>query len=477
VLRARIESALVVLPMLLLAVWRIQCIGLGPDPDTDAYGHYVIARQFLQTPFDLHIHWVWLPLYHLLLALGVAAGATLDHVRYANAVLSAGTPLVLWWGLRLLTERRLAHLQPRGPRWLPALAALFAAAAPIAIVMGTTAQPESCFALLLLAAALLLALGRWGWAALVLGALVLLRYEAWAAAASVAALLLRQRWQGARLSRGVLGCLLVPALSVGAWTLSRRLDGGQWFDFLRQNQSFAQAARANSVAPLGHWPELGRALEAAPLGAWLLGVACLLCGLGRTWRLTSGWFVVLPLSIAGFLLLGWLTRSHLGLARHWVCLVPFAATAVAQGIAELAHWAGRLQVRLEAPLLALLGALALGLELRSLPLPLEHWREHTIAALPDRRAAARFLRSLPPSALILCDDAPAEVLSELPSSRFARDYLGADPVAKVLERARSRDLVVLSSAQRLSRALSLGELVYGDPSSGGLIGLYVRQGG
>jgi hypothetical protein len=458
--------------MLWLAVWRIQCIGLGPDPDTDAYGHYVIARQFLETPFDLQIHWVWLPLYHLLLAAAVAAGATLDQVRYGNALSSAGTPFLLWWGLRRLAER-----QPGGPRWLPALAALFAAAAPIAIVMGTTAQPESCFALLLLTAALLLALERWGWAALVLAALVLLRYEAWAAAASVAAVLLWRWSRGAALSRGALACLLAPALAVLTWALLRRLDGAVWFDFLRKNQSFAEAARAGAQAPLLDWPGLERGLEAAPLGAWLLGLGCLVCGVRRTWRLTGGWFLLLPLSIAGFLVLGWLTRSHLGLTRHWVCLVPFAATTVAQGIAQLADWLGRLQARAQAPAFALLGALALGLELRSLELPLQHWREHTAAALPDRRAAGRFLRSLPPDALILCDDAAAEVLSELPSSRFARDYLGADAVGEVHKWARSRDVVVLSSVERLSKALPLGEIVYGDPSQLGLVGLHVPRGG
>jgi hypothetical protein len=68
-------------------------------------------------------------------------------------------------------------------------------------------------------------------------------------------------------------------------------------------------------------------------------------------------------------------------------------------------------------------------------------------------------------------------LSELPSARFARDYLGADAVGEVQKWARSRDVVVLSSVERLSKALPLGEVVFGDPSSAGLIGLHVRQGG
>src|SRR5687768_2330037 len=69
--------------------WRLGCIGAGPDPDTDAYGHYIIARLMWDNPFNLNIHWVWLPFYHAVLALPVRLGATLDHVRSANAVLAA----------------------------------------------------------------------------------------------------------------------------------------------------------------------------------------------------------------------------------------------------------------------------------------------------------------------------------------------------------------------------------------------------
>lgn len=466
-----IGSALGALLILALCVWRLRCIGVGPDPDTDAYGHFVIARQFLETPGDLAIHWVWLPLYHLLLAAGIALGAGLDHVRYANALLSTATPLVLWWGVRRLCSR----VGEAGfeARLLPVLAGVFAAAAPIVVTMGTTAQPESLFALLVLGAALLLALERHAFAALVLSASVLLRYEAWAVAATVGTLLLWRRLRGATLSRGAVACVLAPALSVLAWALLRRLDGEQWFGFLRQNQSFAEAARAR--APALGWSEIARGLEAAPLWAWTLGLVALLCGLRRTWRLTSGWFVLLPLSIAAFLLLGWLTRSHLGLTRHWVCLVPFAALGAANGIVQVAEWCGGLRRQAQAPVFFVLAALVLGLELRTLSEPLAHWRSHTAEALLDRRDAGRFLRSVPPDALILCDDAAAEVLSELPSARFRRNYLGADAAGEIRRWARSSELIVLSAAERLRAALPLGEVVYGDPAGTGLVGLRVRR--
>jgi hypothetical protein len=465
-----IGSALGALLIAALCVWRIRCIGTGPDPDTDAYGHFVIARQFLETPGDLAIHWVWLPLYHLLLAAGIALGAGLDQVRYANALLSTATPLLLWWGVARLPARAGESFEAR---WLPPLAGAFAAAAPIVVTMGTTAQPESLFALLVLGAALLLALEHHAWAAVVLCAAVLLRYEAWAAAAGAAGLLLWRRWKGAPLSHGALACLVAPGLSVLTWALLRRLDGEQWFGFLRQNQSFAEAARAQ--APALGWSEIARGLEAAPLWAWSLGLASLLCGLPRTWRQTSAWFVLLPLSIAAFLVLGWLTRSHLGLTRHWVCLVPFAALGAANGIAQIAECLGRLRRQAQAPVFFALALLVLGLELRTLSEPLAQWRARTAEALLDRRDAGRFLRSVPADVLIVCDDAAAEVLSELPSARFRRNYLGADAPGEIRRWARSSELIVLSAAERLRAALPLGELVYGDPAGTGLVGLRVRR--
>src|SRR5262245_25936819 len=84
----------------LFAAWRLECLTLGPDPDTDAYGHLMIARQMLETPGNASIHWVWLPGYHALLALFVLVGLSLDGVRVFNALLAAVPPLLLLWGLR-----------------------------------------------------------------------------------------------------------------------------------------------------------------------------------------------------------------------------------------------------------------------------------------------------------------------------------------------------------------------------------------
>jgi hypothetical protein len=368
-------------------------------------------------------------------------------------------------------------------RAVPLLAATLAALAPLSLLMGTTAQPEPTFALLLLGATLLLGEQRWGWAALVLSALVLLRYEAWAAAASVAALLVLLRWSraGAELcaatalarpfTRGRLACVMAPALVVLGWAALRRLDGGSWFDFLQLNQRFAEDAlsRMARPSPLQQLRELWQQL---PELAWVLPLLGL-CGVPRLVQRTSVWFAVVPLAVAAFLLLGWLLRSHLGLSRHWVGLIPFAAAAVAHGCAQCQSWMERVLPRSGALAFAAL-ALLLSTQLaRHLPAPLASWQRHTAAALPEHREAARFLRSLPQDTQLWCDDAAAEVLSQLPAERFVRKYLGHDALAQ-LRQWQSEEVVVLSQAQRLQGVLPFAQLLHGNPVGRDLIALRVR---
>ncbi len=475
-------AALLLALTLGLWLWRVRCIALGPDPDGDAYGHYVIARQLLETPLDLHIHWVWLPLYHLLLAAGIGLGGSLDSVRLCNALLSALTPLLLGWGLRRAALARSAA--GRCERGVPLLAAALASATPLALVMGTTAQPEPLFALLLLTATLLLGERRWRSAVLALSALVLLRYEAWAVAASVSALLPLQRcWPraaalsgepgaAAPLSRGRLACVLAPALTVLGWAALRRLDGAGWFDFLQLNQRFAEDALSRLARPSA-LAELRELAASVPALGWLLLLLGLL-GVPSLARRGSIWLVLVPLTVAAFLLLGWLLRSHLGLSRHWVGLVPFAAAAVAHGCAQCADWLERAWPRSGAPVFAGLALLLVVQAVRLLPAPLAGWREHTAHALPEQRAAASFLRGLPASAQLWCDDAATEVLSQLPRQRFVRRYLGHGALAQLRGWQRSEEVIVLSQAGRIRELLPHAELLYGTPDGNGLIALRVR---
>src|SRR5260370_19317620 len=152
-----------------LAAWRIACVAAGPDVDTDAYAHHMIARAILADPRDLSVHWVWLPLFHYLQVPLVALGGTMEAMRWANVALAAALPVVLFAYVRRTSRR--------WPETTALLAALFAAACPIAMQVGPTAQPEPLFALLVLGVAIAYQSRRYAAAAAMLGAAVMLRYE------------------------------------------------------------------------------------------------------------------------------------------------------------------------------------------------------------------------------------------------------------------------------------------------------------
>jgi hypothetical protein len=464
----------------LLVLWRLYCIGLGPDPDTDAYGHYVIARQLLETPENLRIHWVWLPLYHVLVAFGVALGASLDQVRAANAILAAFPPLLLLWALRPPESTRAGRMD----RALPYLAACVAAATPIANQVGTSGQMEVLFSLTLISAAALLARERHGLAALVLSAAVLMRYEAWAAVFALALVLAARRWlKGLPLGAGDIACVVAPGLCVLLWAGLRWWGGEPFLGFIRDNQKFAEGAlQARPADAHSELLALGRYVLIVPFRVLGFAAPLAVLGLRRTYRKQGIWFVALPLGVLFFLTVSSLTRSQLGLDRHFLSVLPFAAVWVAHGAAHLAEWLALAQVRLRGsapggPLLAqapaaldvgtwsfclISLALCFGMLVRCLG-SMRDWQDVTRAALADARHAGQFLQSTAPASLIVCDEATVEVLSGLPSSRFLRAHVGASFIPALRQLSATQDVIVLSRAERMHEILQLGRLGYGAP--------------
>jgi hypothetical protein len=477
----------------LLAAWRLDCVQLGPDPDTDAYGHFVIARQLLETPWNLKIHWVWLPFFHVLLALGVQLGATLDHVRSSNAILAAFPPLVLLWALSPRTPRQSDTLRPSGAeRGLPYLAAFIAAVTPTFNQVGTSGQMEVLFSLLLIAAAALLARQRYGSSALLLSIAALTRYEAWAAVAAIGIVLFGRRvFKGERVGWAAISCVAAPALVVLAWATARWWGGEPWFGFILDNQQFAEKALETRVpAPTWQLAALGRYVVTVPLR--VLGVASVfaLLGVARTYRRHGVWLVALPLGVVGFLTLTSLTRSQLGLDRHFVSVVPFAAAWAAHGVRQVADWVSQAWVRLARPAavaersrqarigalcFAVLSALVCSSALLRLQVSMHDWQAVTTNALPDARLAGRYLQTTPEGSLIVCDEASVEVTSGLKSSRFVRARVNDGSIRDVRGLAQSRDVYVMTRAERLRGLTGLGDISYGslDGPADGFAALHV----
>jgi hypothetical protein len=420
-----------------LAVWRGACVLAGPEVDTDAYAHHVIARAILADPRDLAVHWVWLPFFHYLQVPLVALGGRLVDVRWANVALSAALPVVLF---RFVQRTATSHRAEIPAAAIALFAALVAAACPIAMQMGTTGQPEPLFALLVLGVAITYQERRYGAAAAMLGLAAGLRYEAWAAVGTVAGLALVEPWW--RRHRGLAAerdawrswiVVGVPVAVVVAWATLRRPFDGRWFGFLRETRQFASGAMHQTSALDGGLSRLVSDALYYPVSVPIrvLGLALPLVPLGvvRTVRQQGGRFVLVLLSTLGFITLTWVMRSSLGLDRHFVVVVALYATFAAQGASTLADgaaWAAG-RIGLASRPGRLVGAVASAVSLSGLLVALYvwmgFWRGSIERGWPHREELGAYLRSLPDSSLIFCDDATLEVLSGLDRRRFDRHWI------------------------------------------------------
>jgi len=447
--------------LLALGAWRSACVLAGPDVDTDAYAHHMIARAILADPRDLSVHWVWLPLFHYLQVPLVALGGTMQQVRWGNVVLAALVPVVLFAYVRA-TSRSHEGRVPADATAL--LAALYAAACPITMQMGTTAQPEPLFSLVILGVAIETQRRRHLSAALLLGAAVMLRYEAWAVLATLGIVALIEVRRPQRDTR--MGWVVaVPAALILGWAALREPVDGQWFGFLRQTREFASDALHQKTG----WERglLGLARDALhyPLAVpvRVLGPALPLAvfGVGRTVRQQGGRFVLVFLACLAFVSLTWVMRSSLGLDRHFVAVVPLYATFAAQGAATIADWCARrgrrfwterTAARAGAGLASGLAVASLGGLLIALNVWMGFWRVSVERGWPDRAELAAYLRSLPSTQPIFCDEATIEILSGLDRRRFDRHWVD-DPHTWELvdEAARARGGAYVATWRRKMR--------------------------
>ncbi len=421
-----------------LGAWRYACVVAGPDIDTDAYAHHMIARAILADPRDLAVHWVWLPLFHYAQVPLVALGGTLDAVRWFNLVLAAALPVVLFLYVRKTARPQESRMAPEG---VALVAALFAAACPIAMQMGTTGQPEPLFALLVLGVAIAFEKERYGWTAALLGAAVMLRYEAWASLGVVAGFVALRRGRG-------WVSVAVPVALILAWAVLRRPVDGQWFAFLRQTKQFANDAlhqKSGVIGDLLYYPvQTAYRVTGATLPLAVLGVI-------RTIRQQGARFVLVIAACLGFISLTWVTRSSLGLDRHFVCVVPLYAVFSAQGMAVVADALTRWTQQATAgrALGALLAVASLAGLLVQLDVWMGFWRGSIARGWPERKAIATYLDALPAGRTLFCDDATIQLLTRVDRRRFDRHWTD-DPHTwdLVHEAARERGPVYVATWRR-----------------------------
>jgi hypothetical protein len=491
----RRDHVLVVTLAVAFAVWRFAFVLSGVDPDSDAYGHHAIARQILETPRDLTVHWVWLPFFHYLQAIIIALGGGLQTVRMMNVVLWSAAPFVVF---RLMLQHREGRADTR---WDPApvIAAVIVALSPIGMQMGTTGQTEPLFALLVLATIFSLAIDRPGFAAAALSIAVLLRYEAWSLPPTIAGylILVRIPWLRNRLTTsdrgGIYGArawlpVIAPVVAIIVWAALRHfMSGSPWFAFLKETREFANGAlKTKSAFELGPKQVREDLVYYAAHVPWrVIGYPLVLVpfGIVRTFRREGLRFVLLYCAILAFLTLTWLLRSTLGLDRHFVVLVPFYAAMIGNGIVAIGAF---VDDRLRSPNVhgfaisgAVRAALIAGLSCAVffdgwgvLSTWMRDWTNASRGAWPDRRAIATKIDELPSGVWIFCDEPTVELLSTLDRRKIDRRLLDDPRAPGWVRQAFARGPVYLATwAVKVPRLGVDGDVLVRSPGTEGTSGL------
>ena len=314
---------------LLVRLWLIRHFS---EPDTDAPGHLGIARALLSDPTNISLHWVWLPAYHYVLAGMLWLGLNADGIRIVNCGLAVLVPVLVLHYAESTTEG------DGSSRAAPWMAAGLCAISPVVNLLGTSAQQETLFTLLVVGAAWAIDRRRYVVAGGVLALASLIRYETWGAAVLILGLraLVALPAVAKRLPERALATCRLPVVvawpslfAVGGWLLAHKLREGEWLGVLRELYRYSHVQRESL-----HRPAIWFPLE-QPL--FVFGSVVLLLfvfGLPRAWRPSF----VLPAGIYLFLVGAYLGKGALGSARYYESLTPFVALGAAHGVCAITRW-------------------------------------------------------------------------------------------------------------------------------------------
>jgi hypothetical protein len=263
--------------------------------------------------------------------LGVAAALSLSSrgIRILNCVLAIFVPvLVLQYGER--TSERTT------PRYVPWMAAALCATSPLVNLLGTSAQQETLFTLLVIGVVWSIDMGRFALAGGLLAIASLIRYEAWGGVALLVGLrvitdmpvIVRRSPDRIVRAYRIPWVVTIPSLiAIAGWFLARRISEGAWFAFLRELYRYTVIQRGviqrAPVADLLWFP----VTQPMFVFGGIMGVLFII-GIRRAWRPSY----IVPLGMYLFLLGAYLFKGALGSARYYEALTPFVAIAAAHGI-------------------------------------------------------------------------------------------------------------------------------------------------
>lgn len=287
-----------------MLVLRVVWIFRFREIDADAYGHYFIAVATRRDPGNIHVHWVWLPLFHFVVGAFTKIGLTFRGVRLAGALLATLPPLLVWDALR-----------PRNGE-VARYAALAFAVSPLLTILGQSAQPEMLFLVFVTASLHAAAKERPLRAGVWLALACLVRYEAWGAALAASVW-----WLGKDRTRAWLAFAAVPCGAVALYILLRWWTDGALLLFFRGTREAQVAREAWTFDDVIDFPLV--------LPRRVFGVALLAAPFG--WKILTGREKALAAGFTAFLLFSYYAGGSHAAERYFASLSPFAWMMVGAG--------------------------------------------------------------------------------------------------------------------------------------------------
>ena len=391
------------------------------DFDTDAYAHYIIARELIINPFNFGINWVWLPLYHYLLTFAIKLNLSFENVRMFNLIIWVVLNFVLFFYLRSQSQKNSSYV--------PLVSFIFSVTFPIGMVYATSAQYETFFVLLLLLFVIFAERKKYFVSSIFLCMAVLTRYEAWFVLVISAVYILYKyiRYRKLTYLKYLFQLIFLPSAAILIWAILRLPYDGKFFGFLFETKEFVSGALGKlqpSVSDSIRWYDFFYYILYVPFLMMTVNLVFVFLGIKRVWMEYRFLFLT-GMAVVIFISISYVLKTNLGLFRHFIPALTIYSVLCAAGIEEVSLYLKRKfsQSRFILVFTNYLVVIFVVIQLSVVLYWGYIWTRTYEKGFPDKQEIAEFLVTLPVNSKILTNDAVIKVLSGLPYERFDNYWL------------------------------------------------------